>query len=139
MGHLSFLFSPFFHKHRSTLGSRDDSRTRQRVSLAVELLACVAGARRGRGIGQGTPPPPLLTFRARFSRFMPIPLPFPLLAPATQAIELPKRAAKKYRRIPMISPGLIFVQKVFWLIFGRAYFLRCLLWEGILCFKMGWA
>ena len=46
-----------------------------------------------------------------------------------------------YHKIPIISPGLIFVQKAVLLslfsgelIFGEAYLL-----EGILRFKMGWA
>ena len=45
------------------------------------------------------------------------------------------------RKIPMISPGLVFVQKAFFagLIFRGAYFLRGLLSEGVLRFKMGWA
>ena len=46
----------------------------------------------------------------------------------------------KHRKIPIIT--LIFVQKAFLfagLIFGRAYFRRGLLLEGILCFRMGWA
>ena len=51
-----------------------------------------------------------------------------------------------YRKIPIINPGLIFVQKTFALglfsgerIFGGAYFRRGLLLDGILCFKMGLA
>ena len=47
-----------------------------------------------------------------------------------------------YHKIPIISSGLIFVQKAFFfagLIFGGAYFRRGLLLEGILHFKMGWA
>ena len=50
------------------------------------------------------------------------------------------RKLPTYRKIPMISPGLIFVQKAFFggLIFGGAYFRRGLLLEGILRFKMGW-
>ena len=46
-----------------------------------------------------------------------------------------------YRKIPIVSPGLIFVQKAFLagLIFGGAYFRSGLLSEGILHFKMGWA
>ena len=52
----------------------------------------------------------------------------------------PRRNKVKYCKIPIISPGLIFVQKAFFagLIFGRAYFRRGLLLEGILRFKMGW-
>ena len=44
-------------------------------------------------------------------------------------------------KIPIISTGLIFVQKDFFagLIFGEAYFRRGLLLEGILRFKMGWS
>ena len=47
----------------------------------------------------------------------------------------------KYRKTPIISPGLIFFQNPFFagLIFGGAYFWRGLLLEGILRFKMGWA
>ena len=43
-----------------------------------------------------------------------------------------------YCEIPIISPGLIFVQKTFSgeFIFGGAYFWRDLLLEGILHFKM---
>ena len=39
------------------------------------------------------------------------------------------------------NPDNIFVKKGFFarLIFGGAYFLRGLIWEGILHFKMGWA
>ena len=44
-----------------------------------------------------------------------------------------------YRKIPIISPGLIFVQKAFLLglfsgelIFGGTYY-----WKEFLCFKMG--
>ena len=50
-------------------------------------------------------------------------------------------ALSKYRKIPIISPGLIFVQKASLaeLIFGGAYFRRGLLSEGILRFKMGLA
>ena len=49
-----------------------------------------------------------------------------------------------YRKIPIISPGLVlnFVQKAFLpagLIFGGAYFRKDLLSEGIFCFKMGLA
>ena len=46
---------------------------------------------------------------------------------------------KKYRKIPIISPGLMFVQKAVLLgfFFGGAYFRRGLLLEGILRFKMG--
>ena len=47
-----------------------------------------------------------------------------------------------YRKIPIISPGLIFVQmalKFAGLIFGGAYLQRGLLSEGILRFKMGLA
>ena len=46
-----------------------------------------------------------------------------------------------YRKIPIISPGLIFVQKAFLmgLFSGEAKFRRGLLLEGILRFKMGWA
>ena len=46
-----------------------------------------------------------------------------------------------YRKIPIIRPGLMFVQKAFFagLIFGGAWFRRGLLLEGILRFKMGWA
>ena len=41
------------------------------------------------------------------------------------------------RKIPVISSGVIFVQRLFeWLIFGGAYFRRSLLLEGILHFKM---
>ena len=43
----------------------------------------------------------------------------------------------KYRKIPIISPGLIFVQNL--RLFCWAYFRRGLLLEGILHFKMGWA
>ena len=48
---------------------------------------------------------------------------------------------KIYRKIPIIRPGLIFVQKavLLGLISGGAYFRRGLLLEGILRFKMGWA
>ena len=48
---------------------------------------------------------------------------------------------KEYHKIPIISPGLIFVQKGCFagLIFGGAYIRRSLLLEGILRFKMGWA
>ena len=48
---------------------------------------------------------------------------------------------RTYRKIPIISPGLIFVQKAFFagLIFGAAYFRRGLLLAEILRFKMGWA
>ena len=49
----------------------------------------------------------------------------------------------RYHKIPIISPGFIFVQKAFSLglfsgelIFGGAYFWRGLLWEGILHFKI---
>ena len=47
----------------------------------------------------------------------------------------------RYRKIPIISPGLIFAKKAFFagLIFGGAYFWRGLLSEGILRFKMGLA
>ena len=51
-------------------------------------------------------------------------------------------ATVTYRKIPIISPGLIFVQKAFnfaGLIFEGAYFRRDLLLNGILRFKMGWA
>ena len=51
----------------------------------------------------------------------------------------------KFRKIPIISSGLIFVQKAFLLglfsgelIFGGAYYRRGLLSEGILRFKLGW-
>ena len=46
-----------------------------------------------------------------------------------------------YRIIPIIIPGLIFVQKAFYgeLIFRGAYLPRGLLLEGILRFEMGWA
>ena len=47
-----------------------------------------------------------------------------------------------YRKIPLISPGLItdLFKGLFWcgLIFGGAYFWRGLLLAGILGFKMGW-
>ena len=45
----------------------------------------------------------------------------------------------EYCEIPIICPGLVFVQKAFFagLIFGGAYFRRSLLLEGILRFKMG--
>ena len=45
-----------------------------------------------------------------------------------------------YHKIPIINPGLIFVQKAVLpgLFFGGAYFWRGLLLEGILRFKMGW-
>ena len=44
-----------------------------------------------------------------------------------------------YRKIPIISPGRIFVQSFLpGIIFGRAYFLRSSLLEGILRFKVGW-
>ena len=49
------------------------------VRFVTFHLACVAGARRGKGRGKSGP----LALRARFSRFSRIPL--PLLAPATQA------------------------------------------------------
>ena len=47
----------------------------------------------------------------------------------------------KYRKIPIISPGLIFVQKAFLvgLFLGGACFQRGLFLERILRFKMGWA
>ena len=43
-----------------------------------------------------------------------------------------------YRKNPIISLGLIFVQKAYFagLIFGGAYFWRGLLLEGTLCFKI---
>ena len=46
---------------------------------------------------------------------------------------------RNHRKIPIISPGLIFVQKAVLLgfIFGGAYFQRGLLLEGILHFKKG--
>ena len=47
-----------------------------------------------------------------------------------------------YHKILIISPGFIFVQKVFlvgWRNFGRAYFRRGFLLEGLLHFKMGCA
>ena len=45
----------------------------------------------------------------------------------------------KYRKIPVISPGLTFVQKVVSLGLFWGYFRRGLLLEGILRFKVGWA
>ena len=47
----------------------------------------------------------------------------------------------KYRKILIISPGLIFVQNAFLLGLssGELIFGRGLLLEGILRFKMGWA
>ena len=55
---------------------------------------------------------------------------------------IPEKRPMSYRQIPIISPGLIFVQKAFLLglfsgelIFGGAY----LLLGGILRFKMGLA
>ena len=47
----------------------------------------------------------------------------------------------KCRKIPIISPGLIFVEKAFslGLFSGGAYFWRGLLLKGILRFKLGWA
>ena len=47
----------------------------------------------------------------------------------------------KYRKIPITSPGLIFVQKAFFagLILGGGYFRRSSLLEGILRFRMGCA
>ena len=45
-----------------------------------------------------------------------------------------------YRKIPIISSGLIFVKMLFLgVIFGGAYFPRGLSLEGSLRFKMGWA
>ena len=51
-----------------------------------------------------------------------------------------------YHKIPIISPGILFVQKVLVvglffgeLIFGGLYYQKALLSEGILRFKMGWA
>ena len=44
----------------------------------------------------------------------------------------------RYRKIPKVSPGLIFVQKTFSLgFFWGSFFLRGLLLEGILSLKMG--
>ena len=55
-------------------------------------------------------------------------------------IDKQKKTNKTYSEIPIISPGLTFVQKAFFagLIFGGAYFRRGLLLEGIVRFKMGW-
>ena len=46
----------------------------------------------------------------------------------------------KFRKISIVSPGLIFVQKTLSaaLSFEGAYFRKGLLLEGILRFKMGW-
>ena len=52
---------------------------------------------------------------------------------------VPCRIFCRYRKIPIISPGLLFVQRVFlWTYFREAYFRRGLFLEGILRFKMGW-
>ena len=50
------------------------------------------------------------------------------------------RSVAIYRKIPIISPGLIFVQKAFpvaGLIFGGAYFRRGLLSKGLFAFQNG--
>ena len=51
-------------------------------------------------------------------------------------------AISEYRKIPIIRPGLIFVQRDFLVglfQFGEACFWRILLSEGVLRFKIGWA
>ena len=56
----------------------------------------------------------------------------------TYGLYVGKLCVDVYRKIPIISHGLIFVQKAFF-IFGGAYFRRGVLLEGIFRFKIVWA